>query len=133
MNTLNSILVEGNIVRDPVVKETPKGTKVCTFSLASNRYYKINDGYEQETSFFDVESWGQEAERCMTECIRGRGIRVVGRLKQDRWVGAEGKNYSRVKIVADHIEYKPKLTKTKEKEQEKPAEMETAEKEALVF
>ena len=52
MNALNSILVEGNVVRDPVLKETPRGTPVCSFSIASNRSYKQDDDYEQETSFF---------------------------------------------------------------------------------
>ena len=40
MNNLNSILIEGNLVRDPVLRSTAKGTPLCTFSLASNRYYK---------------------------------------------------------------------------------------------
>jgi single-strand DNA-binding protein len=29
-----------NLVRDPQYRTTPKGTPVCTFSLASNRYFK---------------------------------------------------------------------------------------------
>ncbi|MDR0998750.1 MAG: single-stranded DNA-binding protein, partial [Treponema sp.] len=37
MNNLNSILIEGNLVRDPLLRSTPKGTQVCTFTLASNR------------------------------------------------------------------------------------------------
>lgn len=109
MNALNSILIEGNVVRDAVVKETPRGTLVCTFSIASNRYYRQGDEYEQETSFFEVETWAKHAEACGKNCVKGRGIRVVGRLKQDRWTNPEGKNFSKVKVVAEHVEFKPQF------------------------
>lgn len=109
MNALNSILVEGNVVRDPVLKETPRGTPVCSFSIASNRSYKQEDEYEQETSFFEVESWSKLAEQCGKYCAKGRGVRVVGRLKQDRWTGTDGKNYTKIKIVAEHVEFKPQF------------------------
>lgn len=109
MNSLNSILIEGNVVRDPVVRETPKGTLVCLFSIASNRFYRQDEGLEKETSFFDVESWSKLAETCEKNCIKGRGVRVVGRLKQDRWTGTDGKNYYKVKVVAEHIEFKPQF------------------------
>lgn len=109
MNALNSILIEGNVVRDATLKETPRGTQVCTFSIASNRYYRQDDDYEQETSFFEVETWAKLAEACGKNCLKGRGIRVVGRLKQDRWTSPEGKNFSKVKVVAEHVEFKPQF------------------------
>jgi single-strand DNA-binding protein len=114
MNALNSILIEGNVVRDPIVKETPRGTAVCTFSIASNRYYKQDDEFEEETSFFDVESWGKLADACGKGCLKGRGVRVVGRLKQDRWTGTDGKNVSKVKVIAEHVEFKPQFKDRKQ-------------------
>lgn len=108
MNALNSILIEGNLVRDPVTKQTPRGSNVCTFSIASNRYYKVDDVSENEVSYFDVETWGKIAETCTEKLVKGSGVRVVGRLKQERWTDAEtGKPMSRIKIVAEHIEFKP--------------------------
>jgi single-strand DNA-binding protein len=44
MNNLNSILVEGNLVRGPELKYSPKGAAVCTFPLASNRFCKQERG-----------------------------------------------------------------------------------------
>ena len=107
MHNLNSLIIEGNVVRDPVVKATPKGTPLCLFSIASNRFFKQEDQTTQETSFFDVETWSRLAELCGENCTKGRGVRVVGRLKQDRWVGTDGKHYSKIKVVAEHIEFKP--------------------------
>jgi single-stranded DNA-binding protein len=34
---------------------------------------------------------------------------VVGRLKQDRWTGTDGKQYSKIKVVAEHVEFKPQF------------------------
>ena len=51
---------------------------------------------------------------------KDRGIRVVGRLKQDRWTDENGKTFSKVKIIAEHIEYKPMLKKPEERAAEEP-------------
>jgi len=109
MNSLNSILIEGNMVRDPLFRATPRGTPLCTFSLASNRFSKQDSGYAKEVSFFDVESWAKLAENCHDQGRKGRGVRVVGRLKQDRWNGPDGKPRSRITIVAEHVEFRPEF------------------------
>ena len=111
MNNLNSILIEGNLVRDPLFRSTAKGTPLCTFSLASNRFYKQDSQLEKEVSFFDVETWSKLAENCYNFGHKGRGVRVVGRLKQDRWTGSDGKAHSRVTIVAEHVEFRPEFKK----------------------
>jgi len=111
MNNLNSILIEGNLVKDPVLRSTPKGTQVCTLRLASNRYYKQDTGFEREVSFFDVETWARLAEACYAKGKKGRGVRVVGRLKQDRWNSPDGKSQSKISIVAEHVEFRPEFKK----------------------
>jgi len=111
MNNLNSILIEGNLVRDPMFRTTTKGTPLCTFSIASNRFFKQDSDLEKEVSFFDVESWSKLAENCYKLGRKGRGVRVVGRLKQERWSGSDGKTHSKVAIVAEHVEFKPDFKK----------------------
>lgn len=126
MNSLNSILIEGNLTKDPVLNETPKGTMVCTLSLASNRFYKQNEEMQREVSFFDVEVWARLAEACAENLKKGRGVRVVGRLKQDRWTDAEGKSHEKVRIVAEHVEFKPQF-RNKGEESRTEEEMDVAE------
>ncbi|GHU25585.1 single-stranded DNA-binding protein [Spirochaetia bacterium] len=111
MNNLNSILIEGNMVKEPVFKSIGSGTPICTFTLASNRYFKRDSGVEKEVSFFDVETWSKVAENCHEHGHKGRGVRVVGRLKQDRWNDLDGKLHSRISIVAEHIEFRPDYRK----------------------
>lgn len=125
LNNMNSVIIEGNLVDDPEVKNTPNGTAVCAFAIASNRYYKANNETEKETSFLNIEAWSKLAENCGAYLKKGRGVRVVGRIKQDRWVDQQGKHASRLKIVADHIDFMPG---------KKPAEnQEGGKKEELVF
>lgn len=106
MNQLNSIILEGNIVRENSMKEPTPGFKVYQIPLAVNRYYKSSNGEAaEEVSYFDVECYGKLAEICNENCKKGRGVRVVGRIKQERWE-KDGKKESRVVVVAEHIEFK---------------------------
>jgi single-strand DNA-binding protein len=111
MNNLNSILIEGNLVRDAETRVTPKGTTICTFPIASNRYYRQDSGTEKEVSFFNIESWSKLAESAGNLGRKGRGVRVVGRLKQERWNDTGGKPQSKVVIVAEHLEFRPEFKK----------------------
>ena len=129
MNNLNSVLVEGNLVRDPEYRTTTKGTAVCKFTVASNRYYKQDDGYEKEVSYFDVESWSKIADSVNNRGKKGRGVRVVGRLKQERWIGNDGKAMSKVVIVAEHVEYRAESKDNSAETEEEDANVEYAEKE----
>ncbi|MDR2313374.1 MAG: single-stranded DNA-binding protein [Spirochaetaceae bacterium] len=132
MNNLNSILIEGNLVRDPLFRTTPKGTPVCTFTLASNRFFKQDSGLEKEVGFFDVETWAKLAESCSGLGHKGRGVRVVGRLKQERWNGSDGKAHSKVTIVAEHVEFRPEFKKAEGSLETTPLEEEAPPAEAPV-
>ena len=111
-------------MQDTELSYTPKGTAVCKFTVACNRAFKQDDQLQKEVSFFDVSTWTRLAEVCAEYLKKGRGVRVVGRLKQDKWTDADGKPHSRVLIVAEHVEFKPQIKKDGEPaaEEEKPAE-----------
>lgn len=109
MNNLNSILIEGNLVADPEMRYTPKGAAVCSFRVACNRYFKQDEEMQQEVSYFEITTWNRLAEVCKEYLTKGRGVRVVGRLKQDRWEDQEGKTRSKVHVIAEHVEFKPKF------------------------
>ena len=111
MNNLNSVLIEGNMVRDPEFKTSTGGTAICKFSIATNRWYKSGENVEKEVGFFDVEAWSKLAEAVRDKGKKGRGCRVVGRLKQDRWNDQEGKPRSKVVIVAEHVDFKAEFKK----------------------
>jgi single-strand DNA-binding protein len=109
MNHLNSIVIEGNLAEHPTLKYTHKGVPVCEFKIITTRYYTGEGGVvKEEVSFFDVEVWRKLADYVCGLGHKDRGVRVVGRIRQDRWIGANGER-SKVVIVGEHVEFKPKL------------------------
>lgn len=106
MNNLNSVLIEGNLVKDPERFDFNNGI-MAKFGIGVNRYYR-NAAKEpvKETSFITIQTWGALAEGCCRYLKKGRGVRVVGRLKQEKW--NDGKiSRDRHVIVAEHVEFKP--------------------------
>lgn len=120
MNPLNSVLIEGNACRDAELKFSNTGTAMCKISLAVDRYYKSDAGFDKEVSFFDVDTFGQLAKTCAEKCRKGTSLRVSGRLRQNRWTGADGVNRSNVLIVADHVEFRQKNSGSSEQTEMPP-------------
>ena len=108
MNNLNSVLLEGNLCRDPELRYTPKGTPVCTLVVASNRSYKVEGERHEEVSFVEATTWGKLATVCAEHLAKGRGVRVVGRQKQERWEDGDGNTRAKIVIVAEHVEFQPR-------------------------
>ncbi len=109
--SLNSVNIMGNLTRDPEMKYTPSGKAVCSLSIANNRVYTKNGEKVTEVSYFDVEVWGPAAENCSKYLLKGAGIIVEGRLRQDRWE-KDGKTQSRVRITANAVHFLPKKQNT---------------------
>ena len=125
MNNLNSVLLEGVMVRKPMFRITVKEKVVCNFTIVSNRMYQEEDHtIVKEVSFFDIETWGTLAKACGKIGKKGCGVRVVGRLKQERWTGTDGKTHSKMIVEAEHVEFRPDL-KGRVSEAEGDAEEET--------
>lgn len=115
MNNLNTVLMEGTLVRDPERSNQAEGSSTCKLALANNRYFIGKTGkWEQDASFFSIYVFGPVAEACLRILKKGRGIRIVGRLKQLRFTVA-GLSREKVAILAEHIEFQPER-KTEEKE-----------------
>ena len=113
MNNLNSILLEGNLVHDPELRYTPSdgpapGTALCTLVVSSVRTYKRDGERTEEVSFIEATTAGKLATVCAEHLTKGRGVRLVGRLKQERWEDTEGNARSKVVIVAEHVEFQPR-------------------------
>ena len=67
--------------------------------------------YSLLTTFGGVKSNIIGPEETLKELQKGRGVRVVGYLKQSRWTDSNGKNNSSISVVCEHIEFKPMLKK----------------------
>ncbi len=102
---LNKVLLIGRLTRDPEVRFFPSGTQITTFSLAYNRNYKVKDTGEwrEEPHYFDIETYGQLAERLARNLSKGYQVLVEGRLAQQRWENSAGEKRSKIVIIAERV------------------------------
>ncbi|MAG39344.1 single-stranded DNA-binding protein [Candidatus Pacearchaeota archaeon] len=101
----NLVIVSGNLTRDPELRYTPQGTAVCSLSLAVNNTYGSGEERKQDTTFIEIITWKNLAESCNQYLTKGKPIYVEGRLKQDTWENTEGQKRSKIKIVANKIQF----------------------------
>ncbi|MFZ0665341.1 MAG: single-stranded DNA-binding protein [Acidimicrobiales bacterium] len=101
----NSIVLVGNVTRDPELRFTPSGQATATFGLAVNRRWqnRQTQEWEEATSFFDVVCWREMAENAAESLGRGSRIIVSGRLEQRSWETPDGDRRSKVEVIADEI------------------------------
>ncbi len=102
----NRVIIAGNLTRDPEVRFLANEKAVCNLGMAINRRYRGKDGETQEeTTFVDVEAWGRTAELVGQYLTKGRGALVEGRLKLDAWEDKDGNKRSKIKVVADSVQF----------------------------
>lgn len=108
MNQLNSLIVEGNLEGSVRYSEGDSDIGKASFTISVRRYYKTKDENNvEEVSYFDVEAYGKTVD-LIRKAREHQGLRIVGKLKQAVREDEEGDTRSRVFIVAEHIELKPK-------------------------
>jgi single-strand DNA-binding protein len=85
----HTIIIVGNLGRDPEMRYTPSGQAVTNFSVATSRKYTGSDGtLVQETVWFRVSVWGKQAETCNQYLRKGSKVLVEGRLVPDQKTGS---------------------------------------------
>lgn len=124
MKDLNIMLVEGNLVRDPELKETETGLPYCRFSIANHNSYKKNGEWVNDVNFMNVITWSKVAETCGRFLKKGDRIRVRGRVDQSKYTNKEGKNVTSYELSAQNVDFLPRSGK--DEKDERPPETDVA-------
>lgn len=104
--SVNKVIIMGNMVRDPELRYTAKGTPICTFSIATNRDWRPTDSDDvrEETEYHNIVAWSKLAELCASLLFKGRKVYIEGRLQTRDWVDEESsKKMYRTEIVAEEM------------------------------
>ena len=128
---LNKVFVLGNLTKDPELRSTASGQLVCSFGLATNRFYTTGEGKkEQQVEFHTIVAWGKQAEVIQQYSKKGSLLLVEGRLQTRDWQDDKGVKHWRTEIVAERLQLGPKMGKqaapVQEIEVSTPAEAEPA-------
>jgi single-strand DNA-binding protein len=84
----HTIIVVGNLGKEPEMRYTPSGQAVTSFSVASNRQYQGTNGeMVKETIWFRISAWGKLAETCNAYLKKGSKVLIEGRLQPDNNTG----------------------------------------------
>ncbi len=84
----HTIIIVGNVGKDPEMRYTPSGQAVTSFSVATNRQYTTGNGEQvKETIWFRVTTWGKQAEVCNQYIKKGTKVLIEGRLTPDKATG----------------------------------------------
>lgn len=111
MSDLNKVIIEGRLVKSADLSHFGDGTPYCNFTIGNNETYKDQNGeYQSIGSFFDCQMKGNYAEKMCKHLLKGRGLRVVGRLKQLKWEDEVGNKFSRVVIKVEEVHLNPQNT-----------------------
>jgi len=102
--SLNRVQLIGNLTRDPELRYTPQGTAVCTFGLATNRYWVTEAGEKkEETEFHRIVAWNKLAELCAQLLFKGRKVYVEGRLQTRTWTAQDGTQRQATEVVIEDM------------------------------
>ena len=83
-----TIILIGNLGKDPEMRFTPSGQPVTTLSVATNRRYNNPNGQPvKATTWYRITVWGKQAEACNQHLHKGSRVLVEGRLTPDPETG----------------------------------------------
>lgn len=87
---LQVVIFDGNLMVEPLMRTTPKGTPVTTLIVANNDVHPNGNGHPVETlTRFKVTAWGNLAAPCSEFLRKGSHILVAGRITGNQTDGPQ--------------------------------------------
>ena len=105
-SNINSVVITGNLTRDPELRQTPSGTPVCGMRVAVNSRRKDSSGdWVDKPNYFDVTVWGAQGENCANYLFKGRPVAIQGRLDWREWEAKDGGKRQSIEIIAETVQF----------------------------
>ena len=106
-SNINTVVITGNLTRDPELRHTGGGTSVCGMRVAVNSRRKDGSGnWIDKPNYFDVTVFGAQGENCANYLSKGRPVAVEGRLDWSEWEAKDGSGKrSKVEIIANTVQF----------------------------
>ena len=108
----HTIIIAGNVGRDPEMRYTPSGQAVTSFSVATDDSYKASDGERvKRTIWFRISAWGKLAETCSQYLHKGSKVLVEGRLQANEsgnpetFQRSDGSTSASFEVIANTVRF----------------------------
>ncbi|MCS6965432.1 MAG: single-stranded DNA-binding protein [Candidatus Kapabacteria bacterium] len=103
-NSLNKVMLIGNVGRDPELRYTQDGVPLATFRLAMTETWRDRDGSLREhTEWHTIVAWRELAERIHRVVQKGARVYIEGRLRTREFEDRGGNRRREVEIWADSM------------------------------
>jgi single-strand DNA-binding protein len=104
-NSVNKVILVGNLGKDPEIRTLESGTKVASFSLATSEKYKDKTTGEQrvQTDWHNIVVWRNLAEIVEKYVKKGMQVYIEGKLRTRSWQDKDGHNRYTTEVVADNM------------------------------
>jgi single-strand DNA-binding protein len=110
MPEINSVIIAGNLTKDPIFRETSNNTPVVNFHVAVNRRYKdSNNQWQEDVCYVGVVAWNKLADSCKDRLKRGNAVLIEGELQSRTFKTDDNKSRTIVEIKAQRIQFLNKL------------------------
>lgn len=100
---INSVILTGNLTRDPELRSTSSGTHVLQFSIAVNDRVKDGGEWKDRPNYIDCTMFGTRAESLSKFLHKGSKVGVQGKLHWSSWE-KDGQKRSKVEVWPDMVE-----------------------------
>ncbi|HAN21945.1 MAG: hypothetical protein A2Y15_05790 [Clostridiales bacterium GWF2_36_10] len=104
MASFNKVILVGNLVADPELKQTANGVPVTSFRIAVSRKF-TKQGETPQADFIDIVCWRQTAEFVTRYFNKGKSILVCGSLQTRNWVDNNNVKRYTTEVVADEVTF----------------------------
>jgi single-strand DNA-binding protein len=106
MGSLNKVMLIGNTGRDAEMRYLSTGTAKTDFSLAvGSRRRGQNGEWEEQTEWFNVVLFGDQAERISQYITKGKQLYIEGRLSTRQWDDDQGQRHYRTEVIANNVQF----------------------------
>ncbi|MHC3995702.1 single-stranded DNA-binding protein [Thiomicrolovo sp. ZZH C-3] len=100
----NTVILVGNLTRDPELKYTQGGLAICKTGIATNRKFKKQNGEQvDETMFIDITFFGRSGEIVNQYLRKGSKVLIEGRLMLEQWTDQNGQKRSKHSISVEDM------------------------------
>lgn len=103
---INTIIISGNVGKDAVLRVTPNGKHISSFSLPA----KTGFGENEKTSWLNCKMFGSMAEKLSVAIVKGAKVTVSGEFVIEEWTRQDGSTAQTPTILVRDIDLPPRNT-----------------------
>ncbi len=105
--TWHQTTIVGNLGGDPELRYQPNGDPVCNFSVAVNirRRDRQSGNWYDDTVWYRVSVWGNQAENCNTYLAKGRKVLAVGTVSAHAYINNSGEAAASLNLTARDVRF----------------------------